>query len=472
MDDFSFSLGDLDFLNDDFEDKNDSSLTQILEIPTQQLVNIDDKRFATPVSSVDLKINQENRIPKKTRQANNWTLSLWKDWVKYRNSRPETFLEGEQIPEDISQLSNARLDFWLQRFIVEIRRKDGTPYPPNTLTQIVAGLQRHLRNVCTGRQFNFFKDNDNDFVEFRKTLDAKMKELTSKGIGIQKKRCDPVTEADETKMWDCGVFSTETSSGLSNAVFFYNGKAFAFRGMEQHKQCDAEQFQIGYDHENKRKFIKYFPRITKNVQGGLKHRRIEINPITQYEDPDNDRCLVKLYEKYLSLIPQKGPLYRKPLDSVPGTLPRFSANCIPINQLSNMFKKFYADAGINTDNRNISNHSGRVTCCTRLYNAGFTDKAVISRSNHRSNAVHTYQREQFNILQDISNVVGPPRGETEDVVKNESNESETMASVQKVENEAPATGSARDNTLTIFIPSAVNKVVLVKSDGSKISMDL
>ena len=76
MDDISFSLGDLDFLNDDFEDKNDSSLTQILEIPTQQLVNIDDKRFATPVFSVDLNINQENRIPKKTRQANNWTLSL------------------------------------------------------------------------------------------------------------------------------------------------------------------------------------------------------------------------------------------------------------------------------------------------------------------------------------------------------------------------------------------------------------
>ena len=68
----------------------------------------------------------------------------------------------------------------------------------------------------------------------------------------------------------------------------------------------------------------------------------------------------------------------------------------------------------------------------------------------------------------ISNVVGPPRGKTEDVVKNESNESETVASVQKVENEAPATGSPRDNTLTIFIPSAVNRVVLVKSDGSKL----
>jgi hypothetical protein len=46
-----------------------------------------------------------------------------------------------------------------------------------------------------------------------------MKSLTSQGIGVNKKRCDPVTEADETKMRETGVFSLETASGLSNAVF-------------------------------------------------------------------------------------------------------------------------------------------------------------------------------------------------------------------------------------------------------------
>ena len=77
----------------------------------------------------------------------------------------------------------------------------------------------------------------------------------------------------------------------------------------------------------------------------------------------------------------KGPLYQKPLDTdtVPRSLPRFSAVCIPIHQLSNMSRKFNVDAGIGTDNRNISNHSGRVTCCTRLNNTGFTkNKAFIN----------------------------------------------------------------------------------------------
>ena len=49
-------------------------------------------------------------------------------------------------------------------------------------------------------------------------------------------------------MCDTGVFSFETASGLSNSIVFHNGKTFGFRGMEQHKSCAAEQFEIEFDH--------------------------------------------------------------------------------------------------------------------------------------------------------------------------------------------------------------------------------
>jgi len=362
------------------------------------------------------------------------------------------------IPENICELQDDALNFWLQRFIVEIRRKDGTPYPANTLTQIVAALQRHLRSMFSNRQINFFKDDDIVFREFRKTLDARMKVLTGQGIGVEKKRSDPVTEEDEQKMWDTGVFSMMTASGLSNAVFVYNGKAFAFRGMDSHRQCLAEQFEIGYDHENKRKFIKYTPRLSKNVQGGLKHRRIEIVPIKHYEDESNPRCLVKLYDTYLSLIPGRGSLYRKPLDSTSSSAPRFSVNTIPVNQMSKMFQRFYAEAGIDTSGRNISNHSGRVTCCTRLYNEGFSDKAVISRSNHRSNAVHSYQREQFKILNEISNTLGAPRPDAD--VKSEQATVKQESTPDVTPDSKPATATG---TLRIEVPDTISKVLIVKN---------
>ena len=109
---------------------------------------------------------------------------------------------------------------------------------------------------------------------------------------FKKKLCDPVTLEDEVKMCDTGVFF------LWNCiVFFHNGKTFGFCGMEQHKSCAAEQFEIGFDYENNRKYVKYTPRVTTNVQCVLKHRRVEINPIIQYEDRSNPQSLVLLYEK-------------------------------------------------------------------------------------------------------------------------------------------------------------------------------
>lgn len=78
-----------------------------------------------------------------------------------------------------------------------------------------------------------------------------MKELTAEGIGVNKKRSDPVTRADEETFWDTGVFSFNTAEGLSNAVFYYNGKAFGFSGKKWHKNLDAEQYEIKTDPENK-----------------------------------------------------------------------------------------------------------------------------------------------------------------------------------------------------------------------------
>lgn len=97
---------------------------------------------------------------------------------------------------------------------------------PNTLTQIASAIQRHLRNKCEKSDVSFFKEDDPVFAGFRRGLDGRMKELTADGIGVNKEKSDPVTRADEETVWDTGVFSFNTAEGLSNAVFYYNGKAF------------------------------------------------------------------------------------------------------------------------------------------------------------------------------------------------------------------------------------------------------
>ena len=53
-------------------------------------------------------------------------------------------------------MTHTELTHWLSRFVVEVRKVDGTEYPPNTLHHIVAGLQRHPR--FKGNMVDLFKD--------------------------------------------------------------------------------------------------------------------------------------------------------------------------------------------------------------------------------------------------------------------------------------------------------------------------
>ena len=112
-----------------------------------------------------------------------------------------------------------------------------------------------------------------------------------------------------------------------------------------------------------------------------------------------------------------------------------------------------------------------------------TDKAVTSRSKHRSRAVATYQREKFKLLNDISNILDPPTASVKTetpLLKNESpgpsvkTETPVLKKESELETNASKINSLQEtqqDVLTINIPSCVKKVVLWKK-GRNISMDV
>ena len=65
----------------------------------------------------------------------------------------------------------SELNMLLSRFVVEIRRKDGKHYPPDTLHQLCCGVLRRLHEY--NQTIDIFKNPE--FDGFRKTLDAEMK---------------------------------------------------------------------------------------------------------------------------------------------------------------------------------------------------------------------------------------------------------------------------------------------------------
>ena len=197
--------------------------------------------------------------------------------------------------------------FWVQ----ETRRKDKEPYPPNTLMALSAGLKRYMEE-CGRVHLQIFAKQDTVFYHFRQALDARMKSLTKDGIGIHKKTSDPVELDEEKEFWRKDVFTMDTAEGLSNAVFFYNGKCFAFRSFSDHANCEAGMYYIGYDAKSKQKILRYQEGYSKTNQGGLDNCKVNPKEIIHFADPSNERCIVKLFEAYLQLIPAKGEFYRKP----------------------------------------------------------------------------------------------------------------------------------------------------------------
>ena len=168
-------------------------------------------------------------------------------------------------------MSNNDIEEQLCRFVIEARRQDGDPYPPQTVYALITGLQRYLR--AEGRRdISFLTKSDPTFSRLRLSLDARMKQLTSSGVGSVKKQAQLLTEEHEAALWDKGVFSTSTSEGLLYVVFFYNCKLFGLRGGDEHRNLMREQFTISYDEVGQ--YLRFIGRSSKNVQGGLQQRKV------------------------------------------------------------------------------------------------------------------------------------------------------------------------------------------------------
>ena len=400
---FSHAFADLDFIQNVKEEDLVAMSTQhlLFDRPSES------SRFAPPVSNEELAQRKIDRIPLKTRQQNVWATNVYQEWATNRNKLPETILDiRAPVPlrDELGTCDLSNMDYWFSRFIIEARRKDGTPYPPNTLVGISTGIQRYLREDCGRLEVHLLKEEDPSFFNFRAQLDQRMKELTKQGIGIHRNRADPITTEDEEQLWDSGTLNMDTAQGLSYAVFFYNCKLFGFRGGDEHRNLEVNQYEVITDQDGNQKLV-FYGRSAKNLQGGLKQRKIEAKAIEQHGDPSNPRCVVKLFEKYLSSVPKEGPFYRR--TGGDGS-PDFLESVIGKNPLGSYMKQMFTKAGICMKNRNIRNHSGKVTLCTNLYKENYDDQAICARSGHRSNAVRDYKRPSAQLLKEVSNSLQAP----------------------------------------------------------------
>ena len=343
-------------------------------------------------------------IPKKTKKDTAWCAKIWNDWSSQRNSSSAS---GEHVP-DIANMEITQLQRWMSHFVLEIRKKDGTPYPPESIYHIVCGM-RFVR--LNGKpEVDFFRDQA--FAELRTVLDAEMKRLKAAGIGSRAHKAEPLTPEEEEMLWEKGVLGDHSPQALFNTVFYQNGVNFALRSGNEHRQLRYKDRQIQvFERPGERPYLQYVEDISKNNQGGLRGRKNRSKEVIHHSNEENlCRCPVRLFKLYNKLCPKDRPenaFYLQPLRKFKEDC-WFSVKPLGHNPLDNMVKQMCKAAGIVGFK---TNHSLRATAATRLYQAGVDEQLIMQRTGHRSlDGVRSYKRtsqEQQVTLSDIMNLSAP-----------------------------------------------------------------
>ena len=90
-----------------------------------------------------------SRIPKKTQANTLWATKLWQEWACscIKNISPDE--TGHAMDNDVVKTELADVSFWLQRFVLEVRKSNGDAYSPDSLYQLCCGIQRHCEKQAT-----------------------------------------------------------------------------------------------------------------------------------------------------------------------------------------------------------------------------------------------------------------------------------------------------------------------------------
>ena len=302
-------------------------------------------RFNPPVDEAYLENLHEHGKAKNTKKDTMWSVGVFSTWRLSRmlNIEGKPIEYSPNIPELNKDIKMEDLDFWLARFVCEVNRVDGSPYPATSLKHICAGIQRHLRENCN--RFDIALFDSPCFGKFRQALDGRMKQLNKQGVRTHKKQAEVFSIEDEQKFWESGVFNWTSSKGLFNAIYFYTSKVFALRSADEHCTLTVDQFQFGKNAQGE--YVRFLGKPCKNNPGGLKTSgKVSFKDLIQYASPSNPRCYVRMLKVYLSCIPKEGPFYRRPLACKSGEDPRFSVQKVGIHSFETLMQKLCQEAGI------------------------------------------------------------------------------------------------------------------------------
>ena len=373
-----------------------------MEPPRKKRKGDSTHRFMMPVSPTKMNEICDGYVPRNTKKATEWALRLFREWRDNRNLVTST---QDQCPSTLLEEPRSDLlNYWLSRFVVDIRREDRQAYPPSSLNNILAGLYRYCRSCCPMGSCcpNFMNRKDPQFRELTGAIQVKFRELREQGVGAVVKHASVVTPAEESIFWERQVIGDHSPVALQRAVFFYVGKVFCLRGGEEQRSLKPSQFVRTTNPD----CFTYVENGSKNHSGVNPKQSNKVVPV--YACPaQRPRWLVYLLDLYFSKFPTKAKemdvFYLRPKKQVGSSidLPWYECAAVGKEKLRTFMESMCRDAGITKK----TNHSLRATGASALFHAGVPEKLIRDVTGHRSNALQLYERPTEQQRKQVSEVL-------------------------------------------------------------------
>lgn len=252
---------------------------------------------------------------------------------------------------------------------METRREDGTPYPPSTLRSLLSRVNRTLQS--NNAPFSILDKNNPEFHDLIKTLDTVPSSLHKV---IQSMRIYSGREV----YWDpthCLLLCWDELCVVRNP------------DLSPSQLVRVPEDAAVYDDSV---YYQYTEFISKNNQHQFKDTNSTNKCVCAYAQPGSNRCVVKLLDTYLALLPPGSSVfYLRALNEFPTDPSKscFVNQRVGVNVLRNILS-LMSGCGVR-----YTNHLLRATAITRMFNSGVPEKLIAENSGHKSmKALRCYER--------------------------------------------------------------------------------
>ena len=142
-------------------------------------------------------------VPKNTTASLNWAFRIFSDWLDHCKQVGDRNYEKEDLwlcrdPEYLSTM--------LSLFCVEVKQRNGNPYTPKSILQVVTNLQ-HYSRTQDSNSLHFMNTKDVRFSRIHTVLDNVARQLHKDGVGVSKVQARVIT-MEEEQLWEKGIIGT------------------------------------------------------------------------------------------------------------------------------------------------------------------------------------------------------------------------------------------------------------------------